>query len=309
MPLGFSLHSLRAPCVCVFSGLKDRKADAESKKKGSMRIINIMFDVYFRLKNYRLCAPLTKILEGPGYPPLTAYPPSHVVTYRFYTGRLSLFNGDYDAAQRDLSLCFHACPRTAFKNKRLALVFLVPAALMLGKLPLPRLLAKYQLAEYSDITVAVQRGDLALFNRAFAQHETVFRRRGLYLLLERLKWHVYRKLLKVGVVLSSSVQIAFLFADVCAAAHVRAGAHPRRGARLSRGRVAVRAACVRRCDGDGRGGVHFGQPDSSRLCSRVHGCQEGQGDGQTRRLSFSHPFGTQTFIVFSQKEPFPAIAK
>ena len=67
-----------------------------------MRIINIMFDVYFRLKNYRLCAPLTKILEGPGYPPLTAYPPSHVVTYRFYTGRLSLFNGDYDAAQRDL---------------------------------------------------------------------------------------------------------------------------------------------------------------------------------------------------------------
>ncbi len=48
----------------AFSLLNDRKPAGVSKKKGSMRIINIMFDVYFRLNNYRLCTPLTKILEG-----------------------------------------------------------------------------------------------------------------------------------------------------------------------------------------------------------------------------------------------------
>lgn len=121
-----------------FSILNDRKPAASSKKKGSMRIINIMFDVYFKLNNYRLCTPLTKILEGPGYPAVEEYPVSHLVTYRFYTGRLHLFNGDYASAEADLSYCFHTCTRLHAKNKRTALLFLVPAKLMTGKLPMPR---------------------------------------------------------------------------------------------------------------------------------------------------------------------------
>ena len=39
-------------------------------------------------------------------------------------------------------------------------------------------------------------GNLALFNDSFAKYESLFRRRGLYLLLERLKWLVYRTLFK-----------------------------------------------------------------------------------------------------------------
>jgi hypothetical protein len=62
---------------------------------------------------------------------------------------------------------------------------------------IPRLIEKYNLPEYTNITAAVQRGDLALFNQSFVQWEALFRKRGLYLLLERLKWLVYRKLFKV----------------------------------------------------------------------------------------------------------------
>lgn len=180
----------------AFSVLNDRKPASISKKKGSMRLINIMFDVYFRLHNYRLCSAPRKILEGPGYPRVEEYPVSHVVTYRYYTGRLHLFDAEYIEAERDLSYCFHGCPRSHFRNKRLSLIFLVPAALMLGKLPKPQLLEKYRLPEYKEITIAVQCGDLALFNRALSQWEALFRKRGLYLLLETLKWLVYRKLFK-----------------------------------------------------------------------------------------------------------------
>lgn len=45
------------------SALLDRKPAAQSKKRGAMKLVNIMFDLYFRLNNYRLCAPLTKVDE------------------------------------------------------------------------------------------------------------------------------------------------------------------------------------------------------------------------------------------------------
>ena len=102
-----------------------------------------MFDIYFRLNNYRLCAPLTKILEGPGYPDLDQYPVSYVVTYRYYTGRLQLFEGRYEAAERDLMFCFSSLRADMHaRNKRMALMFLVPAKLMRGRLPSQQLLQR-----------------------------------------------------------------------------------------------------------------------------------------------------------------------
>ncbi len=89
----------------------DRKIADQSKKRGAMKLVNIMFDLYFRLNNYRLCTPLTKILQGPGYPDLEEYPLSHVTTYRFYTGRLHLFDGKYAEAEVELSSCFSNIPQ------------------------------------------------------------------------------------------------------------------------------------------------------------------------------------------------------
>jgi hypothetical protein len=179
----------------AFSALLDRRPAHQSKKRGAMKVICIMFEIYFRLNNYRLCAPLCKILEGPGYPSLDEYPLSHVVTYRFYTGRLHLFDGKYAEAEAELAACFEACP-SQHRNRRVALMFLIPAKLMRGKIPRAEMMGRYRLPEYEGISEAVRSGNLALFNASFAKSELLFRRRGLYLLLERLKWLVYRTLFK-----------------------------------------------------------------------------------------------------------------
>ncbi len=160
-----------------------------------MKLVNTMFEIYFRLNNYRLCAPLCKILEGPGYPSIDEYPPSHVVTYRYYTGRLHLFDGKYSEAEAELAACFESCP-PQHRNRRVALMFLIPAKLMRGKIPSAAMVAKYHMSEYEGISEAVRSGNLELFNSSFAQYELLFRKRGLYLLLERLKWLVYRTLFK-----------------------------------------------------------------------------------------------------------------
>ena len=179
-----------------FSALQDRKAASETKKQGALKLVNTMFDLYFRLNNYRLCAPLIKILEGPGYPPIDQYPASHVATFRFYTGRLNLFDGKYEAAEADLTQCFESIPSRFHAQKRQALVYLAPAKMMRGKLPQPSLLERYRLPEYIGLSQAVRSGNVALFNRHTRQHEALFRRRGLYLLLGSLKWLVYRTLFK-----------------------------------------------------------------------------------------------------------------
>lgn len=119
-----------------------------------------------------------------------------MTTYRFYTGRLHLFDGKYADAESELSTCFNNIPSQFGHNKRLALLFLVPAKLMCGKIPSAALLSKYKLPEYEGLSEAVRTGNLRLFNQSFAQYETLFRKRGLYLLLERLKWLVYRTLFK-----------------------------------------------------------------------------------------------------------------
>ena len=99
-------------------------------------------------------------------------------------------------AEEDLGYSFEHCLPRYRQNKRVALMFLVPAKLMRGKLPKEALLDKYGLSEYEGIARAVRQGNPELFNGQFRKHEALFRRRGLYLLLERLKWLVYRTLFK-----------------------------------------------------------------------------------------------------------------
>ena len=191
------MQSAGGKLMAAFSALGDRKSDGQSKKAGAMKVVCIMFDIYFRLNNYRLCAPLTKILEGPGYRALSDYPVSHLVTYRFFTGRLQLFEGRYADAETDLAFCFESIPASrSERNKRLALMFLVPAKLMRGRLPQTALLTRYRLPEYQGLAESMRTGNLALFDATVAQNEALFRKRGLYLLLGSLRWLVYRTLFK-----------------------------------------------------------------------------------------------------------------
>lgn len=52
------------------------------------------------------------------------------------------------------------CKKTAQKNKRLLLLYLIPVEMLLGRMPSSKLLRKYSLTQLAEIVSAVKSGNL-----------------------------------------------------------------------------------------------------------------------------------------------------
>ncbi len=87
--------------------MTDRSQLAVSKKWGSLLIINNLFKIYFHMNNLRLCKNLIAYVKGAGFPDLQRFPVGQVVTYNYFTGRLSMYHGDYKAAREELRFAFN----------------------------------------------------------------------------------------------------------------------------------------------------------------------------------------------------------
>merc|ERR1711862_594228 len=117
---------------------KEFKPDASlneegSKKAGVLFIVNNLFSMYFRLNTLRLCRnlllPVEKqklhLLEGMGLQ----------VTYRYYVGRLNMYEDQYESAEVNLTFAFLHCPTFARKNKQRILNYLLPVPMFRGRFP------------------------------------------------------------------------------------------------------------------------------------------------------------------------------
>jgi hypothetical protein len=84
---------------------KDRTpfSDPSSKKLALFGVTNVLFKIYFKLNTLQLCSKLINVVERPGA--LNAidhyllFPVSDVVTYKFYIGRLKMFEDKYEDAR------------------------------------------------------------------------------------------------------------------------------------------------------------------------------------------------------------------
>lgn len=185
--------------------LNDRKEYVEnesfsengSKKAGVLYIVNLLFAMYFRLNTLRLCKNLLRPVESRNL---------HIkgknnnmgdkVTYRYYVGRLQMFEDNYKEAEENLNYALLHCHKNAISNKRRILNYLIPVKLERGRLPALTLLKKYNLQEYVPLVTAIKRGDLRLFNETLLKYQDKFIRRGTYLLLEKCKTVCHRNLFK-----------------------------------------------------------------------------------------------------------------
>ncbi|EGC31284.1 hypothetical protein DICPUDRAFT_156889 [Dictyostelium purpureum] len=193
---------------CFQATNADRTANmAESKKNAALGVVNQLFHIYFKINNLKLCKNLINAVESPGFPSLDTYPLSQLITYRFFNGRLSVFNGAYKKAQQDLLFAFSKCPQTSFKNKRLILLFLVPMQLEQCKFPKKSLLEKYKLNQFIDIVQAIKTGNIKQFNDCLSTHQNFFISKGIYLILEKLKIICYRNLFKKVYLIHSGQRI------------------------------------------------------------------------------------------------------
>lgn len=203
-------------CFRMING--DRSPLEISKRWGALYIVNTLLKINFQLNTVSMCKHLIKAIESPGFPDLQGFPISHLVTYKFYAGRLELFNARYKEAAEALSLAFRRCLPSKVNNRRQILISLIPAQMHLGKFPKLSLLRKYHLLEQFELlTTSIKRGNLRDYNRAMEQHKSFFIAKGIYLALVTLKLLTYRNLFKkVYLLLAKQEKIPLpLFVGVC----------------------------------------------------------------------------------------------
>jgi nuclear mRNA export protein PCID2/THP1 len=143
-----------------------------SKKAGVLAIVNELFAIYFKLNTLRLCKNLLRPVESRKLHEQGKM--SEMVTYRFYVGRLFLFEDQYQAAEENLDYALQHCHKDALSNKQKILRYLVPVKLYRGRLPSPKLLQKYSLTEFLPIVQGVRTGDLRMFHDGLVKYQDVF---------------------------------------------------------------------------------------------------------------------------------------
>lgn len=168
------------------------------KKVAVLEIVVTLFRIYFRLNTLRLCKNLIAAVEKLSF---DIFPASSRVKYKFFVGRLSIFDDQYEAAEEALEYSLRHCHRAAVHNKSRILYFLVPVKMLLGQLPTQTALQKYHLEEYADIVEAMRTGCVSKLDTSLEAQQWHFIRAGTYLVLEKLKQAVLRRLLKRVVLL------------------------------------------------------------------------------------------------------------
>ena len=177
--------------VCV----TDTRSSLDNTKRwGTLHIVNQLFKIYFKIKALHLCKPLIRAIESSTI--LEQFRISEFVTYRYFTGCKAMFDGDYKLASDRLTFAFEKCHRHSRKNKHLILIYLIPVRMLLGGLPSPALLQKYHLEFYAPIAKALREGNIRELDQSIREYERIFVAHGIYLILEKLKIIAYRNLFK-----------------------------------------------------------------------------------------------------------------
>lgn len=158
--------------------------------------MNQLFKIYFKLNTIVLCRNIVRAVEGPVFPALERFPKQDTVTYMFYTGRIAMFEDNYQKSATCFDFALKHCHKNAAKNMKLILQFLIPIKMYLGTMPSIELLQHYEFAEYIQLRQAVLTGNIKLFEDTYHSCYDQFVKLGMYLLIEKLKYVMYRNLIK-----------------------------------------------------------------------------------------------------------------
>ena len=132
-------------------------------------------------------------------PPLSAFPKSHQVTFKYYCGVIHFLEEDYATAEEHLTSAYEMCHHSSSRNMELILTYLIPTKLLTShKLPSKTLLAPYPrlAALFNPLTSSIRAADLAAFNAAMEAGEDEFVKRRIYLTLERGRDIILRNLFR-----------------------------------------------------------------------------------------------------------------
>ncbi|KAF8821710.1 PCI domain-containing protein [Cardiosporidium cionae] len=145
--------------------------------------------------NMQMAAQFLKAIESQRIN-LSRVPRGPMVNFRFYLGKLYMQQEAFKKAETELVWAFSHCTPTKMKMRRNILECLVAVRLRLGKLPPLSLLIKYQMHHFIDIISAVKAGNVSKFDHVMETFAQDLIHHGTTLCIERVKFIVYRTLMK-----------------------------------------------------------------------------------------------------------------
>lgn len=183
----------------------------DSKLMGLLDVMNGLFRLYFRLNNVQLCVNLLKIVNNPHshLPPIRHFPIADQLEFRYYEGRLSIYEQQILKAEECLDYCLARCPSLSVRNKRLILEYLIPVKAARGKYPNKRLLERYGRGEVGVVLDAIRKGDVGGFERELGRRQDGFIRTGMLIMMQGLELLTYRNLFKKTALILNQSQIPF----------------------------------------------------------------------------------------------------
>ena len=169
----------------------------ECKLYGVLFCINTLFKIFFKLDKIQSCQTLLKWYEqNKSTVNLEVYPRSIQVIFQYFRGRMALLQMNFIEAEEALDFALAHCPKNCFKNRLLIVRYMTPVKLMVGIYPEEKLLKKYRLKEYINISKATRSGDIRGFNEELERYEELYISKGVYLVMEKLRYVTYRNLFK-----------------------------------------------------------------------------------------------------------------
>ncbi|KAI0650449.1 hypothetical protein C8Q79DRAFT_943751 [Trametes meyenii] len=173
------------------SCVTDRQSPvAESRKWGVYYVVGLILKCYFRVRRISLSKNILRAINAnPDIPPLSAYPRSHQVTYRYYIGMLGFLNEDFAKAEQELTLAFYNCYNGAHSNLERILTYLIPLRMFRGHLPSRELLQRFPVLDdlYTPFITAIRLGDIRTYDASLDRFERRLVDLNLYLTLEKAR--------------------------------------------------------------------------------------------------------------------------
>lgn len=149
-----------------FSSVKDGKP--EGKKAGVYKAANLCLKILFQCRKTRNAQQIVDNIDNQS-PPLSVYPRSERVTYLYYLGRYHFSNNHFYRAQKALQEAYSNCHAKCLKQRRLILIYLMAANIILGRFPAQSLYQRPEAAGLMDkfhpICKAIASGDMVTFRR------------------------------------------------------------------------------------------------------------------------------------------------
>lgn len=189
--------------------ITDKQPLAVSKKWASIGVVKYLFKIYFKLNNTRLCLNVLRAIENPAaeFPPLENFDVCDVIAYFYYRSRLHFYDGEFAEALPLLEKAFVLIPENEapydpaiFKNKRLILVYLIVAKILVQQsYPNERLLQKYKLLHvYGPFIQSIKDGNIIRYNSCLQRHMEFFMQSEIFLIAEvQMKTLIYRNFFRL----------------------------------------------------------------------------------------------------------------